>query len=103
MSPLTFHILLSLRDGPSDAEGIVLRMQAFSGEEDPPLASFYRSLKRALEEGTIAIAKPPPGEVRRGRPPQRYRITPAGEVALSAEARRLERLAALALDEPRSR
>ncbi|HSF16267.1 MAG TPA: hypothetical protein VLK65_12015 [Vicinamibacteria bacterium] len=102
MTPLTFHILLSLKDESRDAEGIVGRMRELTGANEPPLASFYRSLKKALDDGTIVLAEPTE-ESRRGRPPQRYRITRAGRAALSAEARRIERLAQIALSgrEPR--
>jgi DNA-binding PadR family transcriptional regulator len=96
VSPILFHILLGLRDEPLDAEGIVSRMRGSGQESEPPLASFYRALKKALDEGYLEIL-PPDDEARRGRPRQRYRITRTGKSALTAEARRLGRLAKLAL------
>lgn len=96
MSPLLFNILLSLKDEPQDAEGIVSRMGELGRDQEPPLASFYRALKKALDEGHLEILHPAE-EGRRGRPRQRYRITRAGRSTLAAEARRLERLAKLAL------
>lgn len=96
MSPVLFHILLGLRDEALDAEGIVLRMRAHGREAEPPLASFYRALKKALDEGYLEILDPEEA-LRRGRPRQRYRITRSGRSALAVEARRLGRLSKLAL------
>jgi DNA-binding PadR family transcriptional regulator len=96
VSPILFHILLGLRNDPQDAEGIVSRMRALGQETEPPLASFYRALKRALDDGYLDILDPEDAG-RRGRPRQRYRITRSGRTALAAEARRLGKLAKLAL------
>jgi DNA-binding PadR family transcriptional regulator len=97
VSPVLFHILLGLKDAPQDAEGIVSRLRTLGQESEPPLASFYRALKRALDEGYLEILAPEDA-ARRGRPRQRYRITRSGSTALAAEARRLGRLSKLALD-----
>jgi len=94
VSPILFHVLLGLKDEPQDAEGIVSLMRALGHETEPPLASFYRALKKALDEGYLEILAPEDAG-RRGRP--RYRITRSGRTALAAEARRLGRLAKLAL------
>ncbi len=96
VSPVLFHILLGLKDEPQDAEGIVSRMRALGRASEPPLASFYRALKRALDEGYLEILDPEDAG-RRGRPRQRYRITRSGRTALASEARRLGRLSKLAL------
>jgi len=96
VSPTLFHILLGLKDGPQGAEGIASGMRALGREAEPPLASFYRSLKRALDDGYLEILEPEEAG-RRGRPRQRYRITRSGRTALAAEARRLGKLAKLAL------
>jgi len=96
VSPILFHILLGLKDEPQDAEGIVSRMRALGQETEPPLASFYRALKRALDDGYLEILEPE-DVGRRGRPRQRYRITRPGRTALATEARRLGKLAKLAL------
>jgi DNA-binding PadR family transcriptional regulator len=96
VGPILFHILLGLRDDPQDAEGIVSGMRALGQETEPPLASFYRALRSALDDGYLEILEPE-GAGRRGRPRQRYRITRSGRTALAAEARRLGKLAKLAL------
>ena len=69
VSPILFHILLGLKDEPQDAEGIVSRMRALGQETEPPLASFYRALKRALDDGYLEILDPEDAG-RRGRPRQ---------------------------------
>jgi DNA-binding PadR family transcriptional regulator len=105
MNALGFGILLSLKDDPGDAEGILLRIHAMGEDEEPPIASFYRALKKAVDAGHIEIldAAGETEEGRRGRPPQRYRLTRSGRTALAAEARRLGRLAGLALSGRESR
>ncbi|MGH9325015.1 MAG: PadR family transcriptional regulator [Vicinamibacteria bacterium] len=100
MSPVSFQILLALKDEPRDAEGVVSRMRELGAASEPPLASFYRALKRALDAGHLQIvetAASASDEGRRGRPRQSYRITRSGRAALETEARRLGKLAKLAL------
>jgi DNA-binding PadR family transcriptional regulator len=98
MNSLSFHILLGLKDHPGDAETIVLRMRELGGTTGPPIASFYRALKRTIEAGHVEVAASSEGG-KPGRPAQCYRITGAGRSALAVEARRLGRLSQLALSE----
>lgn len=95
MNALSFHILLGLKDAPADAETVVLRMRRLGDDEEPPVASFYRALKKALDAGHVETVATMEGK--RGRPAQTYRITRSGRAALEAEARRLGRLSRLAL------
>ncbi len=92
---VTLQILGILREGPNSANHIVLRLSQENDGKTPPLATLYRHLKTALDNGWIAIA----GEAQagRGRPQQRYRVTDAGAKAAAVEARRLRSLADLAL------
>jgi DNA-binding PadR family transcriptional regulator len=105
MNALGFGILLSLKDDPRDADGVLQRMRELREDDEPAIASFYRALKRAVEAGHVEVldAAGETEEGRRGRPPQRYRITRSGKTALAAEARRLGRLAELALSGRESR
>lgn len=98
MSPSVFEILLTLKDGASEAETVLGRVRDLGISRPPAIASFYRTLKKAIDSGYVEILEPsdPPG---RGRPPQRYRITASGKTALRAEARRLGKLSRLALSE----
>jgi len=98
ISPPIFEILLTLKDGPCDTEGVLTRIRELGGSKAPPIASFYRSLKRSVDGGYVEVLETA-GPVGRGRPPQRYRITAAGRAALRSEARRLGRLSSLALSE----
>jgi DNA-binding PadR family transcriptional regulator len=97
---MEFQILLSLKDEARDAEGIVGRMRELGETDEPPIASFYRGLKKALEAGHLEILETADAG-KRGRPPKRYRITRAGRASLETEARRLGRLARFALAESR--
>ncbi|HXV61581.1 MAG TPA: helix-turn-helix transcriptional regulator [Vicinamibacteria bacterium] len=98
MTEAIFHILLSLRDGPRDAEAILAQMRALAPNVKPPaLASFYRALKKASAKRYLAVTRIAESGAR-GRPRQLYRITRSGRTALEAEARRLERLAMAALE-----
>ena len=92
---VTLQILGILREGPNSANHIVLRLSQENDGKTPPLATLYRHLKTALDNGWIAIA----GEAQAGlgRPQQRYRVTDAGAKAAAVEARRLRSLADLAL------
>lgn len=95
MDQTTFEILVALLPGPLDAGGIRDSMAA-AQPQLPPLASFYRHLKRAMEANLLELS----GESssgNRGRPSQTFRITPVGRRNVRAEAQRLQRLADLAL------
>jgi len=94
-----FEILLTLRDEAGDADAILSRMGSL-GTKTPPIASFYRSLKRASDDSLLDVLDPM-GEGAPGRPRQRYAITRAGRHALRAEAVRLRRLSELALSPKR--
>lgn len=93
----TFAILVSVMQGAESAGEILGAMLRVSKQRrKPPLASFYRTLKRALDAGWLQA-----GEVAaagtRGRPSQVYRITRKGERAVRVEADRLQHMATLAL------
>lgn len=96
---MLFRILITLKDGALDAEGVLAGLRNL--DKAPSLASFYRSLNKAVDAGYVRIldASEPSG---RGRPRKRYRITRSGKAYLESEARRMERLARLALSERKS-
>ena len=105
MQIITFEILAVLVKGPGDASDILAKFREVSEKGDtPPLASFYRALKRALDQGWLDISGTDAVPQGRGRPAQVYRITPKGTSAMEAEAYRLRSLAKLALgSNPRTR
>lgn len=97
MDTTTFAILVSIMQGAESADEIRDAMLRVSKQRHkPPLASFYRRLKRALDAGWLNIDGA--GHAgKRGRPSQMYRITRKGESAILAEADRLQHMATLAL------
>ncbi len=98
----TFVTLVALRHGATEAPEILRAIEQLPGAGRPPsLASFYRSLKIAIEEGLIEASDSRPA-AGAGRPPLRYRLTHDGVMALEEEARRLELLATAALSGPAS-
>jgi DNA-binding PadR family transcriptional regulator len=91
LTPAVFHILLALADGPLHGYGIMQAVEATAGG-DPPMGpgTIYGSLQRMEEAGLVREAA--------GRGADRRRVfmlLPAGRRALSQEAERLSRLAAL--------
>lgn len=98
MNSTTFQILAVLRSGPRDAGQILDALREVIGaREAPALASFYRSVKRALDDRHIRIvgsAAPTEGP---GRRSQIYEVTERGVEVAKAEALRLRSLAAMAL------
>jgi DNA-binding PadR family transcriptional regulator len=97
MDTTTFAILVSVMQGAESAGDILGAMPRVSKQRGkPPLASLYRTLKRAIDAGWLQVdhAAPAGGP---GRPSQIYRITRQGEKAVRSEAGRLQHMASLAL------
>jgi DNA-binding PadR family transcriptional regulator len=94
LTPVEFHILLSLTAGERHGYGIIQDIEARGEGETaaPDVGTMYRALARMLENGLIEAAArrsaPDAGDERRNY----YRITNAGWRAAKAEARRLETL-----------
>ncbi len=105
MNLTVFQILLSLRDGANNASEMLAIIRTFDrGRRSPSLASFYRNLKRAVDEGWIDISAEASPSKSPGRPGQTYRITEEGRSVTLDEAKRLRDLAAVALSaDPSSR
>ena len=98
MNLTVFQILLSLRDGANNASEMLAIIPTLGGGPRPPsLASFYRNLKRAVDEGWIEISLEASHAKSPGRPSQTYRITEEGRSVTLDEAKRLRDLAAVAL------
>ena len=98
MNLTVFQILLSLKEGAKNASEMLAIIQGFDeGRRAPSLASFYRNLKRAVDERWVEIPLEAFPSKSRGRPGQMYRITEAGRSVTLDEAKRLRDLAAVAL------
>ena len=99
-APLTtpvFQILLSLVDQDLHGYAIIQDVAARSGGEVQLTAStLYAAVKRLLDTGWIDELAERPRAAKDDPRRRYYRITRLGREAARAEARRLERLAAMA-------
>ncbi|MFC1540240.1 PadR family transcriptional regulator [Gemmatimonadota bacterium] len=98
LTPLTFHILLSLADIDRHGYGIIKEV-AFrtGGEMELETGTLYAALKRIRDEELIEIvssSERPEGEDSRRRT---YRLTPFGLAVLRAESERLSQLVTVAI------
>ena len=93
LTPAVFHVLLALSDGESHGYAIMKRVEEDSGLKMGP-GTIYGSLQRLTDAGwvTETAEAAVDGDARRGRV---FALTEAGAEALSAEARRIRRLAEL--------
>lgn len=100
LTPVVFHVLLALADGPAHGYGIAREAEeASGGAVSMGPGTLYGSLQRLDERGLIREAATP--DDARGRHTERrkyYRITDAGRSALRAEASRLSRVVERARD-----
>jgi DNA-binding PadR family transcriptional regulator len=93
LSSQVFQVLLSLSDGPLHGYAIIVDVGERTGGEMRLTAStLYDALSRLLDEALIE-------ELERDDPRRRsYQLTKLGRDVAEAEARRLERLIAMARD-----
>ncbi len=108
LSPLEYHVLLALANGPLYGYAITDGVALDSGGTLTPRAgSLYRVIARLITSKLVTEADPvdaPPPHPGLSR--RYYALTAAGRRALGAEARRLKATAALVekrLDAARSR
>jgi DNA-binding PadR family transcriptional regulator len=97
MQPAAFHILLALAEGERHGYAIMTEVEQLSdGALRIGPGTLYGSIKRLLGDGLIeeSDARPDPDLDDQRR--RYYKLTAAGHAALSAEATRLARLAAIA-------
>ena len=92
LKPLVFQILLALVDGERHGWSLVREVQQRGGFDQLMPGNFYRTLRGLLTDGLIEEARnrasSEPDDERR----RYFRLTPAGELAATSEARRLEAL-----------
>jgi PadR family transcriptional regulator, regulatory protein PadR len=98
MSPLEYHVLLALVDGPLHGYAIKDAVAAESaGTLQPRAGTLYRVLARLMVRGLLAEADPvEPTPPHPGLARKYCSLTAAGRTALGAEARRLKAAARLA-------
>ena len=87
LAALTFHILLSLGEGPAHGYAIGLRVEEESGGRlDPTTGALYQALRRLTEDGLVsAVAGPDGVDPRR----KYFAITRLGRRAVAQEAQRM--------------
>jgi PadR family transcriptional regulator PadR len=98
VSPLDFHVLLSLASGPLYGYAIAESVERESdGTLTPRAGSLYRVIAR-LETAGLVDETAPEGDApsHPGRERRYYELTRAGRAALAAEASRLKATAAVA-------
>ncbi len=89
LTPVVFHILLALHDGPLHGYAVMKAVEQDSGLRMGP-GTVYGSLQRLQDAGWVAVGERDAADRRRGR---LFEMTPPGRDALEGEARRITRLA----------
>ncbi|MDX1647512.1 MAG: PadR family transcriptional regulator [Longimicrobiales bacterium] len=89
LTPVVFHVLLALSDGPLHGYAIMQRAEEVSGQSMGP-GTIYGSLQRLSDAGWVSEVATEPADARRGRS---FELTELGRDALAREARRITRLA----------
>lgn len=89
LTPVVFHVLLALGNGPLHGYAIMQRVEAESGIEMGP-GTVYGSLNRLGEMGWIEEVEDDSGDRRRRRS---FRMTPGGRRGLERELGRMVHLA----------
>ncbi len=93
LTPVVFHALLALSEGPLHGYAIMQRVEDASGQAMGP-GTIYGALRRLTDAGWLEETDAAGGgDARRGRA---FSLTGAGREALAVEARRIRRLAGLA-------
>jgi DNA-binding PadR family transcriptional regulator len=91
LTPLAFHVLLALADGPRHGYGIILDVRERSSHLITlGTGTLYTMLRRLLSERLVDEARNRPADDDERR--RYYRLTPLGRAVVDAEARRLETL-----------
>lgn len=94
LTPVVFHILLALSDGPRHGYGILKDvLEQTDGRVRLGPGTLYGSLQRLMDQGWVEETSAPPGTDERRR---YYRLHRDGRAALDAEVRRMAALVRVA-------
>jgi DNA-binding PadR family transcriptional regulator len=97
LPPATFHILIALVREDRHGYAIMQDVEArTSGELRLSAGTLYRTIQRLLEQGLIRETRDRPAPELDDERRRYYRITPLGEAAARAEARRMTELVRMA-------
>ena len=94
LSPVSFHVLLALSEGPLHGYGIMRAAEGSSGSEMGP-GTVYGSMRRLEDSGWVKELAEVPGRTGRKR---LFELTAEGHQVLRREARRLHALVELTRD-----
>ena len=97
LSPLVFHLLLSLLQG--ERHGYALKREILARTQNklnPGPSLLYGNINRLLEQGLIEESEERPDPHLDDQRRRYYRITPDGIAAAQAEAKRMQNLVKLA-------
>lgn len=95
LKPRVFHLLLALSHGPQHGYGVKKAIkERTDGTLDLDPGGLYRLVARLEEDGLVTDADPPESEASSDSRRRYYALTPLGEAALQAEARRLAEIVA---------
>jgi DNA-binding PadR family transcriptional regulator len=92
LSELSFHVLLSLGNGPAHGYAIGKEIEERSdGALNPTTGALYQALKRLRDDGLL---EPAPEETEQAGDARRryFRLTELGREVAATEAQRLEKL-----------
>ena len=91
LTPLSFHILLSLVDAPAHGYGVLKVIEERTdGAEAPSTGALYLALQRLEREGLIEPATDPPPDADARR--RYWALTESGRRAARAEVQRMASL-----------
>jgi DNA-binding PadR family transcriptional regulator len=97
LTPVMFHVLLSLSDADRHGYGILKEVEARTrGEVTLGTGTLYGVIKRALGDGLIVQSRRRPPAVDDDDRRRYYRLTEFGRLVVNAEAKRLQQLVASA-------
>jgi len=91
LTPVVFHVLLALREGPLHGYAVMKRVEVDSGLTMGP-GTIYGALQRLEDAGWVAEAPEADDDPRRGRV---FALAEGGREALRVEASRITRIAGL--------
>ena len=99
LTPIVFQVLLALSDGDRHGYGIIREVdQRTGGLIVLRTGTLYTVLKRLLELDLVEESDKRPAPEEDDERRRYYRVTAFGRAVMEAEARRLERVVALARD-----